>query len=98
MARVSPDSRPHVTAAGREELTVRAGGDADYRVSVALQHHLRITRYWIPELNATIFRSRHNPIAVWCETHRKYEVLGKRLVVKERAREMAAKCQRQRRG
>lgn len=44
-------------------------------VLVALQHHLGVTSDRVPELNATILRTTHDPLAIGRQAHAKHEVL-----------------------
>lgn len=47
---------------------------------MALEHHLRIARNRIPELNSSVLGTAHNPVSIWCKTHTEYKVLIATLV------------------
>lgn len=40
-----------------------------------LKHHLRISSLGVPELHASVFRTTHDPLAVWSQANTEHEVL-----------------------
>lgn len=45
---------------------------------MTLKHQLRITSAWVPELNASVFRSTHDPFSIRRHGNTEDEVLGLR--------------------
>jgi hypothetical protein len=76
---ITPDSCSVIATSGGEEVTRRARCDRDNRVLVPLEHHLSMSRVWIPELHAPIFGAAHHPFSARCQAHAKYVVLNSRL-------------------
>ena len=76
---ITPDSCSVIATSGCEEVARRARCDRDNRVLVSLEHHLSMSRVWIPELHAPIFGAAHHPFSARCQAHAKYVVLSSRL-------------------
>ena len=76
---ITPDSCSVIATSGCEEVARRARCDRDNRVLVSLEHHLSMSRVWIPELHASIFGAAHHPFSARCQAHAKYVVLSSRL-------------------
>lgn len=45
------------------------------RVLVTLKHELRVTSRWVPELHASVFGARQDPLAIWRKRDTEHEVL-----------------------
>jgi hypothetical protein len=65
---VAPNASFHVARASREEVASRTWRNRDDAVLVSLQHHMGVSSLRIPELHATVFRTRHDPVTVGCQT------------------------------
>jgi len=72
---VLPDSSFHVARTSGKQVTCWAWGNGDDGILVPLEHHLGITSVWIPELDSTILRARHDPFASRSKANRKHLVL-----------------------
>ena len=72
---ITPNSCSVIATSGCEEVARRARCDRDNRVLVSLEHHLSMSRVWIPELYAPIFGAAHHPFSARCQAHAKYVVL-----------------------
>lgn len=42
---------------------------------MSLEHHLRISGDGVPELNASVFRTAHDPMSVGCQADAEHKVL-----------------------
>lgn len=78
-AGVRPDASPHVTRAGGEVATGRAGNRArshrDDGILMSLKHQLRVAGARVPELDATVLGAREDPFRVGGEGDAKNKVL-----------------------
>jgi hypothetical protein len=78
---VAPNASLHVARAGREEVARRTWRNRDDAVLVSLQHHMGVSSLRIPELHATVFRTRHDPVTVGCQTDAQHVILEQKSAV-----------------
>ena len=74
-AGVRPDTSTHVTRSSGKVASSRAGRDGDDRVLVTLEHQLGVAGAWVPELDSTVLRARHDPLSIRGQGNTENEVL-----------------------
>ena len=87
---VAPNPCLVITASSSKVVSSRAWRDRNDRILVTLEHHLRVSSIWVPELHASILRTAHHPFSARSEANAENIVLytlawcHRRDMVKER--------------